>query len=45
MQGRAGDSPGGGFHDLADGNAIGKHVIVVIVPLAGGPACRGAFQK
>ena len=26
---------GGGLHDAADHNAVGEHVIVVIVPLAG----------
>src|SRR5262249_27992558 len=32
------------LQDTADDDAIGKHVIVVIVPLARGPACRCAFE-
>ena len=34
----------GGLHDAADDNAIGKHVEVVVVPLAGRARSCGAFE-
>src|SRR5262249_59170737 len=34
----------GRLHDAADHSAVSKHVVVVIVPLAGRTACGGAFE-
>jgi len=33
------------LHDAADDNTIGQHVVIVIVPLAGRPACCGALEQ
>jgi hypothetical protein len=32
------------FEDTTDNSAIGQHVEVILVPLAGGTAVRGPFQ-
>src|SRR5262249_10566206 len=35
---------GCGFHDAADNSAIGKHVVVVLAPLAEHAGSRGALE-
>jgi hypothetical protein len=32
------------LQDAADDDAIGEHVVVVIVPFAGRPTCLGVFE-
>jgi hypothetical protein len=39
------DRRGVGLIDVADNFAVGQHVVVIIIPLAGWPTKRRAFQK
>src|SRR5262249_59313609 len=32
------------LHDTTDDDALGEHVVIIFVPLAGGPAGRCAFE-
>jgi len=41
---RCTDRRRGGLHNTADHDAIGKHVVIVVTPFAGGARSRGAFE-